>query len=186
MNLVFFVEDRSTKTMLEGLLPRLLPSSVSFTAIAFEGKSDMEKQMPIKLRGWRNPNTRFVAVRDQDSGDCIVIKNRLRQICNAAGKPETLVRIACHELESWYLGDLTAVALAFQQPTLGTKQASEKFRNPDRLNNAKDELIRLTQSKYQEIAGSRAIAPHLRLDGANQSHSFGVFLNGVRGIAGLL
>ncbi len=63
MNLVFFVEDRSTKTMLEGLLPRLLPSSVSFTAIAFEGKSDMEKQMPIKLRGWRNPNTRFVAVR---------------------------------------------------------------------------------------------------------------------------
>lgn len=48
-------------------------------------------------------------LRDKDSGDCVETKNRLAGICRDAGKPNALIRIACHELESWYLGDLSAV-----------------------------------------------------------------------------
>jgi hypothetical protein len=48
-------------------------------------------------------------MRDQDSGDCKVIKDILRTKCVNADKPESIIRIVCHELESFFLGDLPAV-----------------------------------------------------------------------------
>ncbi|MFT5163871.1 MAG: hypothetical protein ACI9FJ_002468, partial [Alteromonadaceae bacterium] len=41
---------------------------------------------------------------------------------------ESLIRIAVHELESWFLGDLTAVGKAFHDPKLAAKQQGKKFR----------------------------------------------------------
>ncbi|MEX1368788.1 MAG: hypothetical protein AB1Z98_37010 [Nannocystaceae bacterium] len=38
MTLVFFLEEKSMKVFLEGLLPRLLPKGVAFTLIGHEGK----------------------------------------------------------------------------------------------------------------------------------------------------
>ncbi len=55
-----------------------------------------------------------------------------------------------------------------------------KFRNPDLLNNAADELNRLTHGVYQKISGSRMIAPLLKTDGSNHSHSFNVLIEGIR------
>jgi hypothetical protein len=55
------------------------------------------------------PDSFFVVLRDQDSGDCLEIKERLMALCGRAGKEDALVRIACRELESFYLGDLKAV-----------------------------------------------------------------------------
>ena len=107
--LVLFLEEPSAREMLNGLLPRLLPGDLAFRCVVFEGKQDLEKRLPGKLRGWRTPETRFVVLRDKDNGDCTLIKENLAEICRNGGKPETLVRIACHELESWYLGDLNAV-----------------------------------------------------------------------------
>ena len=106
---VFFLEEPSAQEMLQGFLPWLLPAAVSVRYIPFDGKSDLERQLVRKLRGWRMPETRFVVLRDKDSADCIDTKARLVALCQQAGKPETLVRIACHEIESWYLGDLAAV-----------------------------------------------------------------------------
>ncbi|WP_008317673.1 DUF4276 family protein [Leptolyngbya sp. PCC 6406] len=86
-----------------------------------------------------------------------------------------LVRIACRELESFYLGDLPAVATAMEMPQLVKQQVSSKFRIPDDLNNAKQELKKLTRNRYQEVASSRAIAPFLNLDldaSRNCSRSF--------------
>jgi len=185
MNLVFFVEDQSTKVMLSGLLPRVLPEEVQTTVIAFEGKSDLEAHLPLKLRGWRTPDCRFIVIRDQDSADCRTVKSRLTEICTTAGKPETLVRVACHELESWYLGDLLAVEQGLGIPGLSVQQMSSTLRSPDHLNNAKEVLIRITKQVYQEVGGSRSIGPHLRTDSSNLSHSFQVFLAGVRRVAGV-
>lgn len=39
MKLVFLVEERSMKTLLEGILPRILPEGVYFQVIPHEGKS---------------------------------------------------------------------------------------------------------------------------------------------------
>lgn len=102
--LVFFLEEPSAEAMLEGLLPRIVPEGITWRTIVFEGKQDMEKRIVKRLRGYINPGARFVILRDKDAGDCIIIKNCLQEKCVQAGKPETLVRIACYELESLVFG----------------------------------------------------------------------------------
>ena len=177
--LVFFLEEPSAREMLNGLLPKLLPEKVIPRYVVFEGKQDLEKQLPKKLRGWKTPNTFFVVLRDKDGGDCTQIKARLVTTCHTAGKPDTLVRVACHELESWYLGDLQAVEQGLEMTGLAARQNNQKFRDPDRLSNPAQELIRLTKHEYQKVAGSRKIGPCLSLDN-NRSVSFGFFVTGVQ------
>ncbi len=63
---------------------------------------------------------------------------------------------------------------------LARRQRSRKFREPDRLGCPSHELRRLTHDVYQKVGGSRAIAPHLALDGSNRSRSFQVFVSGLR------
>jgi len=74
--IVFFLEERSAKEMLDGLLPRLLPDTLSFHCFSFEGKQSLRKQLPVKLRGWLAPDTCFVVLQDQDRG---VVQGREKQ-----------------------------------------------------------------------------------------------------------
>lgn len=147
--------------------------------VVFQGKSDLEKQLVRKLRLWQRPDSVFVVMRDQDSGDCQNIKMRLADLCRQAGKCQALVRVACHELESFYLGDLTAVERAFNVKGLSAKQAQSQYRDPDKLGNPAEILGRLTNGRYQKIAGSRAIGMHLSLEN-NCSRSFTVLLSGIK------
>ncbi len=176
--IVFFLEEPSAREMLNGLLPRLVDENTHFRCIPFEGKQDLEKQLERRLRNWLAPNTCFVVMRDQDSEDCVTVKQRLTGMCAAAGKPDTLVRIVCCELESWYLGDLEAVESGLNMNGLAKHQQKAKFRAPDNLQNPKQELKRLTNNSYQQIAGSREIGRHMALAG-NRSNSFNVFISGV-------
>lgn len=104
-SLVFFLEEPSAREMLKGLLPKFVPSNITVQYVVFEGKQDLEKRLPMKLKAWQKPESLFVILRDQDSGDCLNIKSNLLEKAVSAGKPNVLVRIACHELESFYLGD---------------------------------------------------------------------------------
>ncbi len=180
--IVFCLEEPSAKEMLQGVLPRILPDDVSPRFIIFQGKQDLEKQLIRRLRGWRTPNTRFVVMRDQDAADCHDVKDKIVTLCNEAGRPDTLVRIACHELESFYLGDLAAIEAGLKIKGLSRRQLSSKFRNPDQLGNPFQEISRLTNDKYQKKSGSRAIGPYLQLKG-NRSRSF---LNLIAGIEKLI
>jgi len=183
--LVVFTEELSAKEMLESLLPRLLPEGeYCFTCVAFEGKQDLERQLPIKLRGWRTPDTHFVVLRDADRGDCRTIKRTLQGLCREARRPNVLVRIACRELESWYFGDLQAVETALGIGGLTGLEAKAKYRDPDEINYPSRELKRITKNCYQKVSGSRAIGKHLRLCGS-RSTSFQHFMNGVCRIMGL-
>ena len=112
MTLVFLLEEASMKTVLDIILPQILPESVEFKTIPHSGKSDLEASIPHKLKAWRQPDTKFIIVRDQDSGDCVQIKEALKRLAEPYGRP-VLIRIACRELESWYLGDLKAVSQAY-------------------------------------------------------------------------
>ena len=179
--LVVFVEEMSAKVMLESLFPRLLPQEIHIQCVAFEGKQDLEKQLPIKLKGWRTPDTSFVALRDQDSGDCHDIKRNLMNICTAANKSEVLIRIACRELESWYFGDLAAVEAGLEINGLTALQTKAQYLNPDNINHPSAELKKITKNRYQKVSGSRVIGKHLSLDNT-RSRSFQNFINGVRGI----
>lgn len=177
MQLVFLLEERSAKTLLDEILPQILPEGVFHLCIPHEGKQDLEKSIPHKLRGWNQPNTWFVVVRDKDQSDCYAVKDRLKYLCAQAGQPSTLVRIAVHELESWFLGDLQAVGSAFENEKLPQYQSRAKFRNPDALANAAEELRSLVP-EYQKLKGARAIAPHMDVNG-NQSLSFQHLVSGI-------
>ena len=179
---VFFLEEPSAREMLGGLLPRLLPRDVAVRYVVFQGKQDLEKNLTKRLRGWRLPDSAFVVMRDQDSSDCRAVKAKLAGLCHESGKREALVRVACHELESFYLGDLAAVEKGLGLKGVREQQQNRKFRSPDTLESPSRELKRLTKNKYQKIAGSRAIAPHLDLE-ANCSRSFNVLVSGIRTIA---
>lgn len=181
--LVAFLEEPSAAAMLKALLPSLLPVDFELKCIPFEGKQDLERNLERKLRCWRKPDSCFLVMRDRDSEDCRVVKKRLVKICRSAGHPETVVRIACGELESFYLGDLSAVSQVYGKKVPSAKAA--KYRDPDALNNAAEELKRMTGRTYQKVSGSRAIAAHLKTDGSNRSHSFNVLIDGIRRLVGV-
>jgi len=179
--LVFLLEEPSMGEVLKVLLPQVLPDEIRFQLIIHDGKQDLEKSIPSRLHQWKIPNTYFVVVRDQNSDDCVKLKQRLQSLCQQAGRSDTLVRIVCHELESWFLGDLAAVEKAFNLKGLAKQQNHKKFRVPDRLGNASEELSKLVKD-YNKVRGARAIAPYLDL-AKNRSHSFQVFITGVQKLA---
>ena len=105
-HLVCLLEEPSAQDALQVWLPQWLPAAVTPHFIVFQGKQDLEKQMVRRMRHWLMPESRFLVLRDQDSGDCKTVKRTLAAKCAEAGKPDALVRVACRELESflWVTG----------------------------------------------------------------------------------
>lgn len=147
----------------------------------FQGKQDMEKRLGLRIRGWQLANTCFVVLRDQDSGDGLAVKQGLKHICNLAGQPHAVVRIACKELETFFIGDWVAVASAFEMPALAKLGAKAMYRQPDLLGSPSSELKKHI-SMYQKRDGARRIAAHLD-PARNKSHSFGIFMRSIQQIA---
>lgn len=181
--LVFCLEEPSAEVMLQGLLPKMFPdNNVAIRYMTFDGKQDLEKQLPRKLRGYQNPLAKFIVLRDQDSYlDCKILKNKLLNICETAGKYNVLIRIACRELETYYLADLAAVELGLQITGLVKSQGKKKFRCPDYLGSPSKELSVLTKGRYQKVGGSRSIGPYLDIDNT-RSNSFKNLVSGIRKI----
>ncbi|MFP3922331.1 DUF4276 family protein [Pseudomonas sp. W5-36] len=178
MNLIFMLEEPSMKYFLEGFIARYLPEGVHVQYLVHEGKQDLEKSIPRKLKGWRAPNSHFVILRDKDAEQPLVLKQRLIDMCVQCDRPDSLVRIAVHHLESWILGDLEAVGNAYGKPNLKAMAANRKFRNPDLLSNASQELARIIPG-YQKVSGARTISKHIDPD-RNASTSFQTLLKGVQ------
>lgn len=179
--LVFLLEEDSAKAMLESLLPRILNPAIKARLIPFEGKQDLEKQMIRRMRGYVNPEARFIVLRDQDNApDCLAVKARLIERCQQAGRStKSLVRIACRELETFYLADLNAVEQGLRVTNLSRLQATAKFRDPDRLGSPSKELAVLTKGAYQKVSSSRDIGRHI--DPTNtRSPSFKHLIQGIR------
>ncbi|MFN8892474.1 MAG: hypothetical protein ACK5Y8_01750, partial [Betaproteobacteria bacterium] len=115
-HLVFLLEEPSAQDALEAWVPTWLPTGVTPHYLVFQGKQDLEKRMVLRMRHWVRPDSRFLVMRDQDSGNCREVKAALRERCEAAGRPDAVVRVACRELESFFVGDWQAVAQAFGKP----------------------------------------------------------------------
>ncbi len=81
--IAFFLEEPSAREALKGILPKVISMEHFFCQyVVFEGKQDLDKKLMKRLRGWRVPDTLFVVLRDKDSADCKVIKEKLTVICN--------------------------------------------------------------------------------------------------------
>ena len=182
--IIFLLEEPSMRVLLDEWLPRLFPGWMAgehFQCVPHEGKSDSDRSIPRKLAAWRIPGDRFIIVRDTDNADCVDLKARLVALCSQAGRPDTLVRLVCQELESWYLGDLAAVAAAFKFPKADTFAYRKRFAAPDNWQKPSLELKRLVPS-FQKLSGARAMAGHLGAR-SNRSYSLQVFVAGVQRMA---
>jgi uncharacterized protein YktA (UPF0223 family) len=176
--IVFLLEELSAKEVLSVLLPQIIPvEKIIFQCLPHEGKSDLQKSIPIKIRAWNDPDVHFVVLHDKDSADCVTLKNELCKLVKNDNHPDTLVRIVCSELESWFLGDLSAVEKAFAVD-LSKKKNRTIYQNPDAISNAKEELKRLAPA-YQQISGAQNISKYMNI-GKNKSKSFQVFISGVK------
>jgi uncharacterized protein YktA (UPF0223 family) len=176
--IVFLLEEPSAKEVLLVLLPQILPAEkVIFQCLPHEGKSDLQKSIPRKIRAWNDPDVHFVILHDQDSADCVALKKELCRLAENNNHTDTLVRIACPELESWFLGDLSALEKAFAVD-LSKKKNKTIYQNPDAIANAKEELKKLIPA-YQQISGSQSISKYMTID-KNKSKSFHFFVSGVK------
>ena len=179
--IVFLVEGEAERCFLDTFLPRVLPDGVGHRVIPFQGKQDLEKRMTKKIGAYLNPHARFIVMRDQDShADCIALKRSLQARCiGTRREAHCLIRIACKELETFYLADLQAVSQALEMPGLMRHQQQRKFRDPDHLSNPSRELRALTHNRYEKRDGSSRIGRHLDLDNVRSS-SFRHFVAGIR------
>jgi hypothetical protein len=175
--LVFLLEEQSMKEVLMVILPKIIPPEFIFQCVHHNGKTALEKSIPIKTKGWREPNVQFVIVHDKDSSDCKKLKGELCNMIYSARRANSLIRIVCTELESWFLGDLDAVEKSYSI-NLSAYKRKALFRNPDAISNAKHEFKKLVPA-YQPIGGSGVIAQFMDIT-SNNSHSFNVFISGVK------
>lgn len=142
--LVCLLEEPSAEEMLKGVLPHILPKDIFPKYVVFDGKQDLEKHVEKRLKHWLLPDSVFLVMRDKDLGNCICIKENLLNKVIASGKQKsTIIRIACHELESFYLGDLAAVEFGMLQNGLSKQQNKSKYRTPDNIAYPADELLRV-------------------------------------------
>lgn len=178
----FLLEEPSMMNFLEIILPEILPIDMVLGVNCFlrphQGKQDLKKSIPRKVRVFSNYHmpTKIVVVHDQDSNDCIQLKSELTAICNANGDCPVLIRIACRELENWYLGDMKAISQVYPGFKPKTHRYKSKFRIVDNTFGSV-ELEAMIPS-FQKSYASRNIPHYIELD-KNKSVSFQHFKNGL-------
>lgn len=167
------------KAFLEEFLPRLVPGwrhGEDFLLVPHEGKSDLDKSMPRKIKAWREPGARFVVVRDNDGADCSALKARLLQTCAESSRP-VMVRLVCQELEAWYLASPEALQIAYPSCHGSIRKLAQRFPDPDVCIKPSMELNRLIP-EFQKRDAARRMGRLLEPDGS-RSASFRIFVAGV-------
>lgn len=198
MHLEFLVEEPSAEAVLKALVPKILESlgaqSTSFNIRVFQGKPDLLKKLPKRLRAYRKytPPPRIVVLLDADEEDCKALKARMDQIASEAGMTtpatspqgfQVLNRLAVEELEAWFFGDAAALRAAYPRvsPTL---EKQKRYRDPDAIKHTWEALEGvLQQADYhrgglEKIRAAREIAQHMAPQN-NRSPSFQAFYRGV-------
>jgi hypothetical protein len=192
--LVFLLEDLSMKYFLEEFFKKFFPklsNGQDYHPIPHEGFTDLKHSIPRKLRSWKK-GAQFIILRDNDGDNssqttdlCLKRKQELAKICEESGHPNALIRIACQELEAWYLGDLTTVAKVYQKDINKLKRTigSQKLKSPDSYPDPKKILEKLIP-EFQATQAARKLGGPISLNRSeNTSISFQVFVRGVLKLA---
>lgn len=180
---VFLLEEPSMKVFLAECLPRWVPGwreGEHFLLIKHEGKSDLDRSIPIKLKAWREPGVRFVILRDNDGATCTEVKGRLLDLCADSGRAAK-VRLVCQELEGWYLADEMALREAYPAHEKAIRRLSKRFSDPDRCQKPSVELARAVP-EFQKQDAARRLGLRLAPD-RSRSSSCRVFSRTVAALA---
>jgi len=194
MRLEFLVEEESAEKALNILIPKIVGEEVFFQIHSFQGKGDLLRKLPDRLRGYRNwipEDWTIVVLVDKDNQDCRELKSELNQIALREGfapnrgylQKSILNRIAIEELEAWFFGDLNAVAAAYPRVKSNLSQKA-KYRIPDAIDGTWEALERILKRAGYYSGGmpktktAEDIAKHM-VPEYNTSHSFQIFKKGL-------
>jgi hypothetical protein len=95
------------------------------------------------------------------------------------------IRIVCKELESWFLGDLSAIEKAFPRFKKESCIEKAKMRDVDKIKGKpSDFLLRIIpdfkdRKKLPKLEFSKKVAPFLDISN-NSSHSFNHTINAIK------
>lgn len=130
------VEEHSMEAFLSAVLPILISDKATFRIHTHQGKPDLIKKLPAKLKGyskWIPESWKLIVLVDRDSENCIELKAELEGISLHSGmttktsSPEdwqVANRIAIEELEAWYFGHWSSVMAAYPRvPNISSKSA---------------------------------------------------------------
>jgi hypothetical protein len=141
MHIEILTEDNSGQRLLEHLVPKLIgplgephtwrfhpyrgigriPANLS--RVRDPSRRILLEQLPRVLRGYvRTPGIdAVVVVLDADDRDCVSFLCELQTVAATCGASQlTLFRLAIEEVEAWYLGDRSAVRLAYPNARMQT------------------------------------------------------------------
>lgn len=195
MHIEILVEELSMEVTLKTMLPHLLPLEITCRIINFQGKQNLLRQLPARLRGyasWITDEYRIVVLLDEDRQNCLELKQQMESAASRAGlttktsaggaRFQVLNRIAVEELEAWFLGDFQAMRQAY--PRL-PETLPRKFANPDAVTGGTwESLEKFMQQNgyfrggYPKVEAARAISARMNPEN-NMSRSFQVFRDGL-------
>ena len=201
MRIEFLVEEQSAEEALRHLLPRLIGGRAHWKIINLGSKYKLLKVLSQRLAAYRQrihqgEDLRVVVLLDRDNDNCETLKRQLEEEARTVGlttqsAPDSdgrfmvLNRIVIEELESWFIGDPTALRKAFTRlPRIDASKGI--FRNPDngRSWEALHRFLKkhgIYRSHYPKIDAARRIARKLDVN-ANRSRSFQVFVRGMEAL----
>ena len=201
MHLEFLLEERSAEVALRAILPKIVSFDVSHRFHVFQGKHDLLKQLPVRLKSYRlkiRNDCRIVVLVDEDRENCHQLKAELEHIAHDEGFVtkssaarhsdfQVVNRLAIEELEAWFFGDPKAIRAAYPKIPDGFHRWRE-YQNPDAIADgtceALERLLRqFYRRRYAKTKMARMIAPHMEPD-RNKSKSFQVFVEGVKACVG--
>jgi hypothetical protein len=197
MHIEIYVEEPSVEQALINLLPRIIQTEFSYKIFPHQGKMDLLKKLPNRLRAYRNwlpEDWRILVLIDADQEDCYDLKERLDQFARQAGlvpksdaandRFQVLNRLAIEELEAWYFGDVEAIHAAYSQVDANLGRRA-RYRDPDSIRGGTWEALERELKKvgyFQQglgkIAAAKEISVHM-IPERNRSVSFRKFKQGL-------
>jgi hypothetical protein len=178
------LEEPSMMHFLEDILPFILPEGYVLGENCFlrphQGKSELRKSIPRKMQVFSNfyRPAKVIIIHDQDSNDCRELKAQLQELCAMEGACPVLIRIACRELENWYLGDMDAIQGLYPDFPAEKMQRKAKYREVDNSFGSK-ELEKMIAG-FQKTFAAKKIAFHMEDLSANRSESFQQTISGIQ------
>ncbi|WP_339384763.1 DUF4276 family protein [Tychonema sp. LEGE 06208] len=192
------MEEASLESALTQILPKILPSTVTYKIHAFRGKTDLLAKLPNRLKGyqaWLPPDRKIVVLIDKDREDCLKLKQQLEIMAISSGLItksscqkdklfQVLNRIVVEELEAWFFGDVEAICQAYPKvsPNLATQK---KYREPDAIKGgtweALERVLRKAgyhQGGLEKYKASSEISKYMNPE-LNRSTSFQAFYRGL-------
>ncbi len=197
MHIEFLLEEESAEIFIKIIMNRFFPL-ISFRCHTFQGKMDLLKKIPNRLKGYRfnqQDDLKIIILVDRDREDCFVLKKKLEDMAAVNGlhtrsKPKldstyTIInRIAINELESWYLGDWETLCTIF--PRIPDQRNKIHYRDPDQ--NTWEDLLKILQKGGYYSTGLLKLELASRMGNKidpsrNVSNSFKLFYKAINEIS---